>query len=287
MRPGLWKKSFIAATLLLVISLILSGTLWHQLNATKIQLNDTIAQLSAVKPTMDGLKAERDWILRSYADMRRQINVRSGIKQDCQYFITPDDPEIAAKVQEVTNGYSRKYLWRDYGRLYMWIIRNIQYSLDSPTPLLPEYINGALEWRGDFWRMPVETLRDETGDCEDTALLLASMLLNYNQKRFPVWIVGVRTFGLKPEAHIALAIPCTNNQLTIFDMAAHYYTQFPVYGGFGSKNVSLAVNDWLTHLEDEIPGAQIYLAFSENFYREFSSTREFIDWFYRLGTQDS
>jgi len=277
-----WKKLFIAVTVLLVISLSLGGILWHQLNATTIQLYDTTAQLYAVKPTMDSLQAERDQILSSYADMRRQINVRSGIKQDCQYFITPDDPEIAAKVQEVTNGYSSKYLWRDYGRLYMWIIRNIQYSLDSPTPLLPEYINGALEWRGDFWRMPVETLRDETGDCEDTALLLASMLLNYNQRRFPVWIVGVRTFGLKPEAHIALAIPCTNNQLTIFDMAAHYYTQFPVYGGFGSEYMPVAIYHWLKHLEEEIPGAQIYLAFSENFYREFSSTLEFIDWASKL-----
>ena len=280
-----WKKLFIAVTVLLVISLTVCGTLWQQLNATTIQLYDTTAQLYAVKPTMDSLKAERDWILSSYADIRRQINVRLGIKQDCQLFITPDVPEITAEVQEVTNGYSRKYLWRDYGRLYMWVMRNIKYSQDSPTPLLPEYVNGTLEWRGDFWRMPVETLRDETGDCEDMALLLASMLLNYNQRRFPIWIVGVRTSGFKPEAHVALAIPCENNQLTIFDMAAHYYTQFPKYGGFGTKEVSLAVNDWLAHLEEEIPGAEIYLAFSENFYREFSSTREFIYWTSKLLSQ--
>ncbi len=282
MREGLWKKLFIVAAVLLVISLIAGGTLWQQLYATTIQLYDTTAQLYAVKPGMDSLKAERDQILGSYVNLRRQINLRLGIKQDCQYFITPDDPEIAATVQEITNGYSSKYLWRDYGRMYMWIIGNIKYSQDSPTPLLPEYINGALEWRGDFWRMPVETLRDETGDCEDTALLLASMLLNYNQGQFPVWIVGVRTLGLNPGAHVAVAIPCDNSHLTFFDMAAHYYTQFPDYGGFGSEYVPVAVFHWLKHLEEEIPGAEIYLAFSENFYQEFSGNQEFVDWASKL-----
>ena len=282
MKEGLWKKLFIVAAVLLLSALILGGTLWQQLYATRIQLNDTIARLNAVKPGMDSLKAERDWLLSSYSAVRTQINLRLGIKQDSQYFITPDDPEIAAKVQEITDGYSRKYLWRDYGRLYMWIMRNIKYSQDSSTPLLPEYLNGPLDWRGDFWRMPVETLRDEAGDCEDTALLLTSMLLNYNQRQFPVWIVGVRTLGMNPEAHVAVAIPSTNEQFTIFDLAAHYYTKFPIYGGFGSEYVPVAIFHWLKHLEKEIPGAEIYLAFSENFYREFSSTQEFVDWASKL-----
>ncbi len=271
MIPGLWKKLFIGATALLVISLILGGSLWHQ-------LNDITAQLNAIKPGMDSLKAERDRILTSYANLRSQINLRLGIRQDGQRFITPDDPEISAKVQEITGGYSEEELWKDYGRLFRWIIRNIEYSPDSPTPLLPESINGILEWREDFWRMPVETLRDEGGDCEDIALLLASMLLNYNQERFAVWVVGVKTSGSKPAAHIAVAIPSKNNQLTIFDIATRYFTTVPNIGGLGSQEVPLAVDQWLAHLEEKLPGAQIHVVFSENFYQEFSSNEEFIDW---------
>ncbi len=186
MISGLWKKLFIVAAVLLVISLILSSSLWHQVNAIRTQLNDITAQLSAVKPGMDSLKAERDQILSSYTKLRQQINLRTGIRQDGQSFITPDDPEIAALVQEITGGYSEEELWRDYGRLYRWIAMNIEYSLDSPTPLLPESISGTMEWSKDFWRTPVETIRDGAGDCEDISLLLASMLLNYNQGRFPV-----------------------------------------------------------------------------------------------------
>lgn len=284
MKQGLWKKLFIIATVLLVISLILCGNLGYQLNDTKIQLIDTTAQLNAVKPGMDSLKAERDQILSGYANLRKQINLRQGIGRDSQCFITPDDPEISAKVLEITGSYNPDELWKDYGRLFQWTMRNIEYSLDSPTPLLPESINGTLEWGKDFWRMPAETIRDGAGDCEDIALLLASMLLNYNQRRFPVWIVGVKTSGSKARAHIAVAIPSENNQLTIFDIAAHYYTPFTTIGGFGSQDVPLAVDHWLTHLEKEMLGVHVYVIFSENFYQEFSSNQEFIDWASKLFT---
>ena len=275
---GLWKKLFIAVAVLLVISFALDARLWYQLDATRSQLNDTIAQLNAVKPEMDSLKAERDRVVEGYASLREQINLRLGIGQDCQSFITPDDPEISAKVLEITGGYSEEKLWKHYARLFQWIMKNIKYSLDSPVPVLPESVDGTLEWEEDFWRTPVETIRDGTGDCEDIALLLASMLLNYNQRRYPAWIVGVKSAGPQPRAHMAVAIPSKNNQLSFFDIPGCYYTPFATIGGFGSQAVPLAVAHWLNHLEKEMLDPQIYVVFSENFYQEFSSNQEFIDW---------
>ena len=275
---GLWKKLFIAVAVLLVISFALDASLWYQLDATKSQLNDTIAQLNAVKPGMDSLKAERDRVVEGYASLREQINLRLGIGQDCQSFITPDDPEISAKVLEITGGYSEEKLWKHYARLFQWIMKNIKYSLDSPVPVLPESVDGTLEWEEDFWRAPVETIKDGTGDCEDIALLLASMLLNYNQRRYPAWIVGVKSTGPQPRAHMAVAIPSKNNQFSFFDIPGRYYTPFATVGGFGSQAVPLAVAHWLNHLEKEMLDPQIYVVFSENFYQEFSSNQEFIDW---------
>ncbi len=275
MIPGLWQKLFIGAAVLLVVSLILGVVSWQQLNAIRTQLN-------AVRLEMDTLQDERDQMLNNYADMREQINLRLGLRQDGQSFIMPDDPEIAAIVQEITGGYSDEELWRDYGRLFQWVMGNVEYSLDSPTPLLPASVDGTLEWGEDFWRTPVETIRDGTGDCEDMSVLLASLLLNYNQRRFPVWIVGAKTTGPEPSAHIAVAIPSENSQLTIFDIAGHYYSPFADLGGFGSQYIPLAVDHWLTHLEAEMLGAQIYVVFSENFYREFSGNEEFIDWVSQL-----
>ncbi len=268
---GLWQKLFIVAAVLLVGSLILGIGSWYQLNAIR-------TQLSAVRLEMDTLQAERDQMLNRYADMREQINLRLGIRQDGQSFITPDDSEISAIVQEITGGYAEEEIWGDYARLFQWVMRNVEYSLDSPIPLLPEFVGGTLEWGEDFWRTPVETIRDGTGDCEDMSLLLTSLLLNYNQRRFPVWIVGAKTTGPEPRAHIAVAIPSDNSQLTIFDIAGHYYSPFSNLGGYGSQDIPLALDHWLTHLEAEMAGAQIYVVFSENFYQEFSGNAEFIDW---------
>ena len=284
MSQSLWKRLLIVITVLLVLSIGLSGSLWYRLNAAKIQLNDIEVQLNATMPEIDSLKAEQERMLSGYSSLKKQIDLRLGVSQEGQYLITPDDPEISAKVQEITGGYSEDDLWKDYGRLFQWVMRNIEYSTDSPIPLLPESINGTLEWGRDFWRMPVETIRDQTGDCEDTALLLTSMLLNYNQRRFPVWIVGVKTSSPIPKAHVAVAIPSENNQLTIFDTTAHYYTPFPTMGGFGSQEVSPAVAHWLNHLEQEMPGAQIYFVLSEDFYQDISNTEEFVDWVNKLFT---
>lgn len=269
--PGLWRKLFVAASVLLAMSLILGIGSWYQLNILRTQLN-------TVKSEMENLKAERVQTLSSYADIREQVNVRLGIGQDAQFFFTPDIPEISAIVQETTGGYSDRYLWRDYGRLYQWTMKNIRYSLDSRTPILPESADEPLSWRGDFWRLPIETIRDETGDCEDTALLLASMLLNYNERRYPAWIIGLKTTGPDPKAHVAVAIPSTNIQLTIFDISGHYYTPFLGLGGFGSQYVPMALDHWLAHLDDDMPDAQVYMVFSENFYKEFSGNEEFIEW---------
>ena len=299
MLQGLWGKLFIVVTVLLVISIILGGSLWHQLNTTKMQLNDTQAQLDAtnrqlndtqaqlntIQPEMDSLKAEQGRMLSDYANLKKQIDLRLGIGQDSQGFITPDDPIISAKVQEITEGYSEETdeFWRDYKRLFQWVVKNIEYSLDSPTPLLPESIGGTLEWVNDFWRLPVETIRDETGDCEDIAVLLTSMLLNYNQRKFDVWIIGIRTFGSVPKGHVAVAIPIENRRLTILDPASRYYTPFLTMGGvIGSLEVTPAIDDWLARLNEEMRDAQIYVVFSEDFYQEFSTTEEFIDWMYRL-----
>ncbi len=275
MIQGLSKKVFIVAAVVLVISLILDGVLWHQ-------LNDIAAQLNDIKPGMDSLKAEREQMLSDYARLRDELNLRVGFKQNGPHLITPDDPEIVAKVREITGGYSEGELWKDYALLYQWTMRNIRYSLDSPTPILPESVNGTLEWGKDFWRTPVETIRDGTGDCEDIALLLTSMLLNYNQRRFPVCVIGIQTTGSNPKAHVAVAILNEGDQLSIFDVTGRYWTPFSEMGGFGTQDIPLAVDHWFNHLKDEMPDPQVYVVFSENFYLEFSGNEEFIDWATRV-----
>lgn len=278
MKLALGKNLFTVLIILLVISLSTSGALSYELYTTDAILHDTSNKLNAVQPTMDKLQSETDQLFNSYENFRKEINSRSANNQTAVSFITPDNPEVTSLVKSITKGFSDENLWDDYASMFQWVIRNIEYSLDSPTPVLPDSINGTLEWVNDFWRLPVETLRDKTGDCEDLALLLTSMMLNYNEGKYPVWIIGVRTQGDNAKAHMAVVIPSSDNQLTIFDVSGRYYTQFTDLGGFGSQDVPLALQHWLDHLKDEMPDAEVYVAFSVDFYREFTGNQEFLDW---------
>ncbi len=261
MAQGLWKKLFIAAAVLLVVSLILDGILWNRLNDITTEL-----------------KVEREQMLSDYASLRDEMNLRVGFKQNAPFLIMPDDPEIVAKVQEIVGSYDEEELWHDYASLYQWTMRNIKYSLDSPTPILPESVSGTLGWSMDLWRTPAETIAHEAGDCEDISVMLASMMLNYNQRRFPVCVIGIQTIGSNPKAHMAVAILNEGDQLSIFDITSRYWTPFSKMGGFGTQDIPLALDHWYNHLKDELPDPQVYVVFSENFYLEFSGNEEFLDW---------
>ena len=258
-----------------------------ELNVTNEQLVNITAQLHFTKneltSTQSYLETEKNknsQMVNQYSSIRDQINVRLGLTpQDRQSFITPDNLSVSTKVQQVTGGYSEDVseYWRDCERLYRWVVNNISYSYDSHMPVLAEKISGELTWRKSYWRMPEETLEDETGDCEDMALLLASMLRSYNEPNYRVWVLTIRSSVPEVPGHVAVAFPVAGGKLTILDPAGNYYTGYQ-YGTLRSESVSIAVNQWLSYWQSDMPGAEIVTAFSETDHQQFSSTAEFISW---------
>ena len=84
-------------------------------------------------------------------DGRYLVSVRyPGQWHELRDFVQPDNPDIVAI-------YSQS--GPDYWSLYDFVCRNIDYRTDI----------------GEFWQTPNETLRGH-GDCEDTSILLASLL---------------------------------------------------------------------------------------------------------------
>ncbi|MDD4876779.1 MAG: transglutaminase-like domain-containing protein [Dehalococcoidales bacterium] len=261
----------------------LLNTTQMQLINTESQLIDIQAQLSVIEITLDTAekqleteKTNNSTMLNQYASLKQEINSRLALTQeDEQSFITPNNSSVSAKVLEITGGYSGDVndYWKDCEKLYQWIVTNVTYSYDSYTPLLPEYISGKIIWGEEYWRMPEETLEDKHGDCEDMAILLASMLLNYNKGEYTIWVIGIRS---EESGHLAVAFPVQDGNLTILDPAGNYYTS--QFGSLESSNVSTAVNNWLYHWQREMPGAKIIKVFSEDIHEEFYNTEEFIAW---------
>ena len=232
---------------------------------------------------------QQERMLANYEQIRAQLDVRLGSEQNARLFITPDEPSVTALADNITGGFDPEHFWRDYTELYRWVLMNVEYNQDSPTPILPETLESgadALHWENDFWRLPAETIIDRQGDCEDISVLLSSLLLRYNKRMYPIWIIGAKTEDPSPKAHVAVGIPLEGGHLAIFDVSGRYYTPFSTVGGFGSQPFPQALEHWFTNMERSgMYHAQIYLAFSEEYYKEFSGTEEFLAWvdeYYRL-----
>ncbi len=89
-----------------------------------------------------------------YQDGQYLVSVRyPGQWQDLRDFIQPSSPDILAVYSEIGP---------DYWALYDFVCRNIDYRRDI----------------GEFWQTPSETLARTLGDCEDTSLVLCSLLRN-------------------------------------------------------------------------------------------------------------
>ncbi len=88
-----------------------------------------------------------------YQDGCYLVSVRYGDWHDLREFVQPDNPDVLA----VYSQYGP-----DYWSLYDFVCRNIDYRRDI----------------GEFWLTPGETLQGY-GDCEDTSILLTSLLRNF------------------------------------------------------------------------------------------------------------
>ena len=91
----------------------------------------------------------------SYEDGQYLVSVRyPGQWRDIREFVQPDNPDVIAIYSEIGP---------DAWALYDFVARNISYRLDV----------------GEFFLFPSETLAREKGDCEDTSILLTSLLRNF------------------------------------------------------------------------------------------------------------
>lgn len=96
-------------------------------------------------------------------------------------FVTPKDPILVQKKAEITVGVP----FIDEIKIRDWVANNIKYKYDYE----------AHGWN-DYWQLPRETLSIRTGDCEDFAILLCSLLRTYGYGPNDVYVVvGSSTTG--------------------------------------------------------------------------------------------
>jgi hypothetical protein len=247
-----------------------------ELTSAESALAETKFDLTDTRHQLDIASGKNTELLDNYSSLRQEIYQKLGNDEDSKLFITPDDPAVIAKVQEIAGAFSDESneRWRDYKRMYDWVVDNIEYSSDTGLPILPAAPDGLLQWMPEYWRTPAETLADRTGDCEDMANLLASLMLSYNNQQYAVWLIVIHNGD---SGHVAVALPVAGDKLVIFDPAGNYYSGEKV-GYVQSSTITSATLDWLLHWSDQMPGAYVTAVYTKDFYKEFSGTQGFIDW---------
>jgi hypothetical protein len=180
---------------------------------------------------------------------------------------------VGGLVLEITGGYedpgSIDELWGDYEALYDWVTSRIKEELDSPYPYIYADSSRQVGWVKHSVRYPNETLADRSGDCEDQAILLLSMMMAYSD-RLEKWSISIDWEG---GGHVAVAYPSGDGGLVILDPTRDYRSESLVAG----EPVSDALEEWIGRFSHE--DAYVDSVYDDEMYLEFMSTADFLAWF--------
>jgi len=103
-------------------------------------------------------------------------------------FITPETYMVQKLANELAKSTADETAWE----LFRWVVEQVEYPIRAGIPeALLVFCDFHLLFRHpftpklsavlfDYWKFPVETLRDLKGDCEDTSMLLTSLLRALN-----------------------------------------------------------------------------------------------------------
>lgn len=143
---------------------------------------DTLNEISALSSEVDNLQSyvnsfqlEVNSIQDNLQQAQSQIDVvekrTNPTSTQKESYVTPDDPAVVDRVAAL--GGTGQWDWSIARDFLDWVVANIEYESDPEIPNPYDY--GATT-RGEWYKYPSETLSEGCGDCEDLAILLASML---------------------------------------------------------------------------------------------------------------
>jgi regulator of replication initiation timing len=255
---------------------------WLQGNITyyRSQITSLNSQISNLQSQLANANSRLQKIIDAYNSLRDNVNMRWD-QSNVKAFITPNDPLVASTVYSITGGWNNPLDWNEYWRdvkaLYNWVVNNIDPRYDGLYPMLPDTPFGDLKFLADMWQFPNETLKLGMGDCEDMAILLASMIRNYNGMKYYVEVIIIS--GAKG-AHAAVQIPVSGGKIVILDPAGKYYTR-DYWGNIIAKDIDTEINNWLNYWKQDLGSdVRVVRVFSDYIDMKFNNMSEYLTWMY-------
>jgi len=267
-----WRAAAMILLVLVVAQLSAFGLLILRTSEVERRYED--AKL-ALQTLTDEYNRWRD----AYQALRRAVNQRCCLENPST-FVTPGDSAVSQLVSRLTlGGWSDPRdsgeFWTETLTLYSWVTDNVEYVEDGIYPVLPEEPAWGVDYVEEVWQFPNETLRLRRGDCEDSSLLLCSMLINYHEGAYPTECIIIS--GSKG-GHMAVQLSTNPGELTILDPAGGYYTK-DAWGEPTSRELRAEIARWLSYWRATLGvDVRVIRVFSDSVDVEFESTDEYIEW---------
>ena len=241
-----------------------------------------------------GLSEQLERVVEEYEQYRSDyqalveaVNLHSDHpREEESLFITPDDSSVTSLVMSITGGWEDPSdwgeFWTDVKSLYDWVTENIPYRYDGYYPILPSSPNGTYYNYNEMWQFPNETLTLGRGDCEDMAILLATLIQSYAGD---ILVYCITIFN-DNSGHMAvfISVPIQQDKICILDPAGEYYTNTgPPFYQITQRDIATEVEDWLDYWAGHgMAGAYVGWVFSIDDWRDFEDTSAFEAWLYSI-----
>lgn len=168
------------------------------------------------------------------------------IRVDVRNFVTVNDAVLHEVIRE--NRLIREDLNATAWKVQQFVCSYLTYAYDEKAKDCPE-----------FWQFPFESLASRVGDCEDGAVLMASLMIQCGIPRFRVKVAGGAVATGKN--------PGTGTS----SLGSHAYCLFLADRKDSVRGMEWEVHDWTFHADPEIPTGKKPLAKHggrENRYRD-------------------
>ncbi len=174
---------------------------------------------------------------------RRELNVAITLSSYVNYSEKPRPIDIAGFVDMATESESDPCIeflvneFREIADTKRYTDRQLANFVASFVQSLPYTVDYDTKSRDEYPRYPVETLFDRGGDCEDTSILVATLLDSLG--------INVILLHLEGEQHIAVGVDVPNTYGTYYEyLGTKYWFLETTAEGFG-------IGDYPKELKDD------------------------------------
>ncbi len=246
-------------------------------NTLQSNYNSLQSNYNTLQSNYNNLQSNYEGLSDSYTSYQESIELRYGNGEDCKQFITPSDNSVQNSMKQALS-YSNdgSLSWEDIQDINEWVRDHVIYNHDT-------FIGDVR----NCYFYPSETIEFGYGDCEDQAVLMASMCLAEENVN---WLFCAHVSYINNEGervgHLFVIINVADDKMHIFDpthskqysnpLEKWYYGEQP-----WRSDSSISEPEAFTEYEDDFgySSLEIHKIFNSYTYKTFSSNQEFYDYF--------